>query len=81
MTVPAAGTGGTGGPGAGGTSASFPGGLILFGALGCVTAIVSLVFSIWALVLIFRYRQAFVQAAQDARTTWAIEPAGQQAMG
>jgi hypothetical protein len=81
MIAPAPGTGGAGGPGTGGTGASVPGGLILFGTLGCVTAVVSLVFSIWALVLLVRYRRAFIQAARDARATWAVEPAGQQGMG
>ena len=36
---------------------------------------------ILAIVLLVRYRRAFRQAAQDARATWAVEPAGQQAMG
>jgi len=81
MTVPAAGTGGATGPGTGGTVVAFPVGLILFASLGCVITVVSLVFGIWALVLIIRYRQGLIQAARDARATWAVDPAGQQAMG
>jgi hypothetical protein len=38
---------------------------------GCAAGIVSLVFSIWALVLVIRYRSAFSRATQDARATWA----------
>ena len=41
------------------------------GIVGCPLGVGFLVFSIWALVLIFRYRRAMLEAAQLARDSWA----------
>lgn len=38
---------------------------------GCFVGIGSLVFGIWAIILVIRFRRAMVKAAQTARVTWA----------
>ena len=44
---------------------------MVIGIGGCV-GLASLVFSIWALVLLFFYRVALQRAAAKARATWAV---------
>lgn len=41
----------------------------------CLTGLLWLIFGIWGLLLIFRYRRAFATVSHQARTTWASEPA------
>ncbi len=49
-----------------------PTGLLVLGAsLGCITAVVGLVFQIWAIVLLFRFRSQFRLAATQAKENWA----------
>jgi len=47
-----------------------PSGGALLG-VGCAFGIFSAVFGIWAIVLFFRLRRALINAAQEARATWA----------
>jgi hypothetical protein len=44
--------------------------LIVFSVGGCAVTLGTLVFGIWALVLLFMYRSAFKRAAQEARAAW-----------
>lgn len=44
---------------------------VSFLAMGCFTSLGMLVFAIWALVLIIRFRRELSQAAQQALQTWA----------
>lgn len=46
------------------------GGLIMF--TGCFVSVGSLVFGIWAIILVLRFRKAMAKAAQTARMTWAM---------
>ncbi len=46
-----------------------PAGLLAFA--GCFVGVGSLVFGIWAIILVIRFRKAMVKAAQTARVTWA----------
>ena len=43
------------------------------GILGyvCILTVMVIIFTIWALILIFRYRHGFREAALDARASWA----------
>jgi len=52
-------------------------GAILIGAGGCLMGLGMLVFGIWWLVLIVRYRNRFNEAARMARATWATDDTGQ----
>lgn len=47
--------------------------LSLAGIGGCFSGLASIVFGIWAIVLLFLYRSALHQAADQARTGWAAE--------
>jgi len=46
-----------------------PTGLIMF--TGCFVGLGSLVFGIWAVILVIRFRKAMIEAARTARVTWA----------
>lgn len=61
-------------PGVGG-GAGPPGFSALASTLGCFAGVGVLVFGIWALVLIFRFRTALSDAASAAMATWAAQPA------
>ncbi len=63
--------GATGGGAAGG-GGLFPLLAVLSGGM-CLFGVALLVFGIWSIVLAFRYRTAFRDAAHDARATWASE--------
>ena len=39
--------------------------------VACIGAVIMLIFAIWSLILVFRYRRAMLNAAAEARTTWA----------
>jgi hypothetical protein len=54
-------------PGAGGMP---PPGLFIVGGLGLVLGCASIVFYIWAVVLLFRYRAAFTIQAGLAASNW-----------
>lgn len=47
--------------------------LPIAGIGGCLAGLASIVFGIWAIVLLFLYRSALHQAAEQARTGWAAE--------
>jgi hypothetical protein len=51
--------------------ATMTGGLVAYSITGCAVAVGSLVFGIWALVLLFRYAALFKHTASDAREAWA----------
>jgi len=52
-------------------SASGGAGAIVLAIPVCVLAVAYLVFAIWSLVLLFKYRRVSQQAARQARSTWA----------
>ncbi|UCD27929.1 MAG: hypothetical protein JSV03_12610 [Planctomycetota bacterium] len=43
----------------------------IFGIFSCFGGTASLVFGIWSIILLLRYRRFFNQAARDAEATWA----------
>jgi hypothetical protein len=47
------------------------GALVVIGIGGCVVTLASLIFAVWALVLLFRYGATLRQAAREARAAWA----------
>lgn len=51
--------------------------MVLLGGMGCFVGLGSLVFGLWSLRLIQRYRTAMRDAADMAAATWAATPAGQ----
>jgi hypothetical protein len=46
-----------------------PTGFVMF--TGCFVGVGSLVFGIWAVILVIRFRKAMIKAARTARVTWA----------
>lgn len=57
--------------GVGGGPAPATGTVVLAASgVGCAVAASAVVFSIWALVLLFRYRAAFTIAAEQSRSSW-----------
>jgi len=75
MVMPGAGGGGGGGAGGAGGGA-MPGlpfgvGFLVAAIGGCVVGVGTLVFGIWALVLLFISRNAFVKVASEAREQWS----------
>jgi len=53
---------------------AFPISMVMLGVIGCGFALVSLVFTIWGLVLISRFRRAFLEQAALAERIWASAP-------
>ncbi len=64
----------TPGPGTGGTTGPAAVSMAGFVIGGCAAGVGGLVFGIWALILLFRYRGRLVDAARQARATWARDP-------
>ena len=57
-----------------GTSATTGGPMVGVIVGGCVIGASGLVFGIWGLLLLFRYRREMLEAARQARDTWAKAP-------
>lgn len=52
----------------------FPTSMAMLGVVGCGFGVASLVFTIWGLVLISRFRRAFLEQAAAAERIWASAP-------
>lgn len=69
---------GSGFSSAGTGTATGPGPLVMGAGIGagCAVGLSYLVFAIWSYRLLFRFRKAFLAAAQQARATWAAVSVG-----